>query len=95
MKITIQVHRTIGTRNTAKAGETSLPVSFFSAFPTGAALAAVMAMVMAMAMTACAVVPPSEFENFVAQAPNKRIMNKVHITWEARPDAAQYCRRVL
>lgn len=89
MKLNIQAHRANGKRSSAKTGDRKLTVSFLHAFLAVAALAVV------MATTGCAIVPPSEFENFVAQAPNKRIMNKVHITWEVRPDAAQYCRRVL
>ena len=46
-------------------------------------------------LAGCYTIPPTEYENFAAQAPDKRIMNSVLISWEVRPDAAEYCAQIL
>ncbi len=46
-------------------------------------------------LAGCYTLPPTEYENFAAQAPDKRIMNSVLISWEVRPDAAEYCALIL
>jgi len=46
-------------------------------------------------LAGCYTIAPTEYENFTAQAPDKRIMNSVLITWEVRPDAADYCAKIL
>lgn len=89
MKLKIQAHGAVARRSTAKTAGKKSPVPFFKGFRTAAAL------VVVVVTAACSTVPASEFETFVAQAPNKRIMNRVQITWETRPDAAQYCSKIL
>ena len=46
-------------------------------------------------LAGCYTIPPAEYENFAALAPDKRIMNSVLITWEVRPDAAEFCAKIL
>lgn len=39
--------------------------------------------------------PASEYEEFTALPASKRIMNVVHIKWEVREDAAEYCAKTM
>ena len=45
-------------------------------------------------LTGCYTIAAVEYENFVAQSPDKRVMNQINLTWDVRPDAAEYCAKL-
>lgn len=42
-------------------------------------------------LSGCYNVPKWEYAEFTPMTYDKRIMNKVRLNWEVRPDAAEYC----
>jgi len=45
-------------------------------------------------LSGCYTIAASEYADFKAQAPNQRTMNQVKLTWDVRPDAAEYCSKM-
>lgn len=45
-------------------------------------------------LSGCHTIAASEYADFKAQAPNQRAMNQVNLTWDVRPDAAEYCSKI-
>jgi hypothetical protein len=48
-----------------------------------------------MTLSGCYTIAQTEYENFVAQPVNKRIMNDIQLSWEIRPDAAEFCNQII
>ena len=50
-----------------------------------------MALVCAFLLTGCYNIPQAEYAEFKAMTEDKRVMNRVKLVWDVRPDAAEYC----
>jgi len=47
-----------------------------------------------MTLSGCYTIASTEYADFAAQSPDKRVMNTVNLSWEIRPDAAEYCAQI-
>lgn len=45
-------------------------------------------------LSGCYTIATTEYADFAAQSPDKRVMNTVNLNWEIRPDAAEYCAKI-
>lgn len=47
-----------------------------------------------VSLSGCYTIAQSEYENFVAQPVDKRIMNDIQLSWDIRPDAGEVCAKM-
>lgn len=50
---------------------------------------------LAALLSACNTIGAAEYADFEPQAVEKRIMQRVNLTWDVRADASEYCAKVM